>query len=131
LGGLRARWIRFIIGGGANTAFTYGLYLVLAKILEYQWAYLLSYAIGIVFAYWLNAVLVFKVELSWGGFLSYPLVYIIQYVVSALMLGGLVELLEINKFVAPLVVVVTMLPLTYLMNWLVLRRENPVGGSRS
>ena len=115
------RWLRFLLGGGINTAFTYGVYLALNLVMGYQWAYLLAYALGVVFAYWFNAVLVFKVPLSWKSFFSYPLVYIIQYGVSALLLGALVEIGPVNETLAPLVVAVGMVPLTYVLSKLVLR----------
>ena len=115
------RWLRFILGGGINTAFTYTVYLAINIVLEYQLAYLLAYAIGIVFAYWFNAVAVFHIPLSWKGLFSYPVVYIIQYSVSALLLGVLVEIVEISELVGPLLVAIVMMPVTYAMSKSVLR----------
>ena len=115
------RWLRFIIGGAVNTAFTYGIYLGLNLAIEYQWAYLIAYALGIVFAYYFNARLVFHVSPSWKGLLTYPLVYVIQYGISALALGILVELLSVPKELAPLVVAAVMLPVTYVMSKLIIK----------
>ncbi|WP_313311926.1 GtrA family protein [Pulveribacter sp.] len=115
-----ARGLRFIVGGGANTAFSYVIYLLLKTTMPYQWAYLIAYTMGIVFAYWVNARWVFRVPLSWRGLLSYPIVYVVQYLISALLLGVLVEVLGINVTFAPIFVVVASLPLTYLMNRFVL-----------
>lgn len=115
------RWLRFVLGGSINTAFTYAVYLAINLVLEYQLAYLLAYAIGVVFAYWFNAVAVFHVPLSWRGFFSYPIVYIIQYSVSALLLGALVEIVEMSESIGPLLVTIVMIPVTYVMSKLVLR----------
>lgn len=114
------RWLRFAVGGGVNTAATYGIYLALNTILGYQFAYLLAYALGVILAYWVNAVFVFRVPLSWAGLLSYPLVYVVQYLVSALLLEGLVEYFGVREALAPLLVVAMMVPVTYAMSKLVL-----------
>jgi putative flippase GtrA len=119
------RWLRFIIGGGINTGFSYLVYLGINAILPYHVAYLIAYAVGVVFSYWFNARVVFRVPLSWKGLAAYPVVYIVQYLVSALCLGGLVEFFQISELIAPLVVAVAMIPLTYLMSKLVLDGKNP------
>jgi putative flippase GtrA len=112
------------LGGGINTAFTYGIYFALNLTMNYQLAYLLAYALGVVFAYWFNAVLVFKVPLSWKGFFAYPLVYVLQYGSSALLLGVLVEFANMNEKFAPLLIAVCMLPFTYMLSRYVLSWSN-------
>lgn len=119
------RWLRFVVGGGINTGFTYLVYLGLHVFLMYQFAYLFAYAAGVLFSYWFNASVVFRAPLSWKGFFSYPIVYVVQYLVSAFFLGGLVEFSRISESIAPLVVAVAMIPVTYLMSKFVL------GGKRS
>ncbi len=115
------RWLRFLLGGGVNTAVTYTIYLALNTVFAYQLAYFVAYALGIVFAYWFNAVVVFRVPLSWKGLFSYPVVYVVQYVASASLLGGLVELAGIGEALAPLVVPLVMVPVTYVMSKFVLQ----------
>ena len=112
------------LGGGINTAFTYGIYFALNLTMNYQLAYLLAYALGVVFAYWFNAVFVFKVPLSWKGFFAYPLVYVLQYGSSALLLGVLVEFANMNEKFAPLLIAVCMLPFTYMLSRYVLSWSN-------
>lgn len=114
------RWLRFIVGGGINTGFTYLVYLGMNAFLNYQVAYLIAYAAGVVFSYWFNARVVFCVPLSWRGLFSYPIVYLVQYVFSAFLLGGFIEFFNMREMVAPLVVAVAMIPFTYLMSKFVL-----------
>lgn len=118
------RWLRFLLGGVVNTAFSYAVYLALNTILAYQVAYFIAYALGVVFSYWFNAIVVFRVSLSWKGLLSYPVVYVVQYVVSAFLLGGLVEFAGIVESLAPLVVAIVMVPVTYVMSKFVLERTS-------
>jgi putative flippase GtrA len=121
------RWLRFVTGGGINTLFTYGIYLVINMMLGYQVAYLISYFIGIIFAYWFNSVVVFRERLSWKVFFSYPLIYVVQYAVSALLLGSLVEIANVSEKFAPLMVAAGMVPITYIMNNLIFRWMNYPG----
>ena len=116
------RWLRFVVGGGINTGFTYVIYLGINEFLPYHVAYLISYTVGVVFSYWFNARVVFCVPVSWKGLATYPVVYVVQYLVSALFLGGLVEFFRISELIAPLIVIAVMIPITYLMSKFVLGR---------
>ena len=119
------RWFRFIIGGGINTSVTYAVYLTLNMGFNYQWSYFIAYICGIIFSYWFNALFVFKAPLSWKGLLAYPVVYVVQYGVSALLLGFLVESAVLSETLAPLLVVVITVPLTYVMSKLVIHTTQP------
>lgn len=120
-----ARVLRFLLGGGLNTAVTYGVYLVLHQMLSYQLAFLIAYATGILFAYFYNSTVVFKRRMSWSGMLAFPVVYLVQYAISALVLGGIVEYTRVPSWIAPLLVSVLTLPLTYVLTKLVVNRFNP------
>jgi putative flippase GtrA len=114
------RWTLFLVGGGLNTALTWGVYLLLERFVSYQAAYLVAYALGIAFSYVFNARFVFRTALSWRSAMAYPLVYIVQYVAAALLLRIFVEYLGLPKAYAPLIVTVVMIPATYVMSKLVL-----------
>ena len=114
--------IKFLIGGGINTAFTFGLYYGLQIMMPYQMAYALAFAIGVVFSYWFNATIVFKTPMSWKGLFSFPLVYLVQYLVSALLLSVFVEWLHIPQSAAPLLVIVMTIPGTFVLTRWVLGR---------
>jgi len=107
--------IKFVIGGGINTAFTFGLYFGLQVIMPYQVAYALAFATGIVFSYCFNAAIVFKTPISWKGFFAFPMVYLVQYLLSAVLLTVFVERLGIPQSIAPLVVIVVTIPVTFVL----------------
>jgi putative flippase GtrA len=117
------RWYSFGIGGAINTLLSYLLYLALKLIFAYQLAYFFAYAFGVLFSYWFNATHVFRVSLSWKGLFSYPLVYAIQYGASAIFLGGLVELIGMEEDLAPLIVAIFMVPVTYMLSKFILVRS--------
>ncbi|RON63000.1 polysaccharide synthesis protein GtrA [Pseudomonas fluorescens] len=115
------RWISFLIGGGLNTGLTYCLYLLLSYLIDYQIAYAIAYVAGIVFAYFFNSKVVFKVEHSLLGMLIYPTIYLVQYIFGALLLNLLVEHLHLHKAIAPILVILLLLPSSYLLNKIVLK----------
>lgn len=116
--------LRFIGGGALNTGITYSLYLILEIVLFYQVAYAIAYIFGIIFSYLFNALIVFRVPLSWRGCWLYPLVYFAQYAISASFLAVAVENFSIPERYGPLVVVVLMVPVTFLLSKLAIARKN-------
>lgn len=110
-----------MLGGGVNTALTYGIYLALGAIIHYQIAYGIAYVAGVVFSFFFNTRLVFKTRMSLIKFLRYPLVYLVQYIFSALVLMLLVENGWLSEKVAPLLVVLASIPLTYILSKILLR----------
>lgn len=115
------RWVYFLAGGCLNTLLTYVIYLLLHIFIGYQISYGIAYACGVVFSYLFNSKLVFEVKRSWKGLLLYPLVYVLQYLGSALLLGFAVESIGIPKEIAPLLVIILLLPVTYLMSNVILK----------
>ncbi|MFC6693849.1 GtrA family protein [Pseudomonas lini] len=115
------RWVSFLAGGFLNTLLTYGIYLLLNMYISYQKSYVIAYITGIVFSYLFNAQIVFNVKKSWKGLMAYPLVYLLQYILAALMLSLMVERLGIPKEIAPLLIIVLLLPVTYLLSKTILK----------
>lgn len=114
------RWLRFAVGGALNTGLSYAVYMLLCKFFSYQLAYAAAYIIGIIFGYLFNSRFVFNVAWSWKGFWSYPIVYLLQYVGSAMLLGIFIEHLAVSKMIAPVMVSVVMVPVTYILSHWVL-----------
>lgn len=124
------RWISFLIGGGLNTGLTYCLYLLLSYLIDYQVAYAIAYVTGIVFAYFFNSKVVFKVEQSLIGMAIYPTIYLVQYLFGAMLLNLLVEHWHINKAIAPILVILLLLPSSYLLNKVVLKATRKIKPSK-
>lgn len=116
------RFFRFLVTGALNTIVTFGIYVVLKTVFNYQIAYLLSFLSGILFAYFMNVVFVFKKSLSLRTFIRFPFVYVIQYIAGAILLELLVHMLGFSATFAPLFVIVFTLPLTFLLSRFVLSK---------
>lgn len=119
---------RFIVASALNTVATYLFYLLCLLVTPYQVAYTLSYALGIVIAYVLNSVLVFRAPMAWKRFALFPLVYLAQYLLGLGVLSLLVGRLAVSPRIAPLIVVVVTIPVTFLLSRLVVRTQPRPGG---
>lgn len=113
---------RFLVMGVLNTIATFGIYVVLKTVLDYQIAYLLAYVSGIVFAYFMNALFVFKKRVSLRTFIRFPFVYVVQYIAGALLLELFVHVLGLSVTFAPLFVIILTLPVTFLLSRFVLSK---------
>jgi putative flippase GtrA len=106
---------RFLFAGLVNTALTYFLYLGLLLLMPYAWAYSLTYVAGIGAGYLLNAKWVFRRHPSLRTAATYPLTYGVNYAVGLTLLWLLVELGNIPREIAPLIVVAVSTPLMYVL----------------
>jgi putative flippase GtrA len=115
--------LRFLLGGGLNTMVTYGIYLVLNIWIVYSIAYTIAYLSGIVFSYIINTQWVFKQKTSLKSAGMYPLVYLIQYLLGISLLHVLVAVLQLPETIAPLIIIVISLPVTYILTKLILSKH--------
>ncbi|HVF71508.1 MAG TPA: GtrA family protein [Chthoniobacterales bacterium] len=117
----RRELIAFILVGGANTGLTYLLYLALLRIASYPLAYSASFVAGIFLSYYLNARFVFKAPLRIRQALQYPAVYVVQYLLGLGLLYLLVERIRLSPALAPLLIVVLTIPVTFVLSRYVIR----------
>lgn len=106
---------RYLIAGTLNTGLTYLLYLGLLLLMPYIWAYSLTYVAGIALGYALNARWVFKKAPSLRTATIYPLSYAFNYTLGVALLWVFVEIVDLPKEIAPLVVVAITVPLMYIL----------------
>lgn len=117
-------FFRFLFVGTVNTFSAYIIYLGLYLFLSYSLAYSIAYVLGIIINYFTNTFWVFKTKLSLKKFLSYPLIYLIQYGVSITLLRVLVGKLNFNAQLAPLLIILVSIPLTYVLTRTLLTGKN-------
>jgi putative flippase GtrA len=107
----------FAISGILSTLIMFLFYLGLHQFINYQYAYLISYIVSVIALYFMNSI-VFKQSISVQTFLKFPLIYLLQYVIGAAFLALLVHF-GFSVTYAPLVVVILLLPITFVLNRLV------------
>jgi len=117
----RREFAMFIFFGAVNTVLTYGIYLLLVLFIAYPAAYTVSYASGVFISYYLNARFVFKEKLRLSKAMQYPIVYLAQYLIGLGALYLLIEVAQLSKFFAAIVIVVITVPCTYLLSRYVIK----------
>ena len=113
-------FLKYIGSGLFNTAAGYLVYVILLLWLDYKIAYTLSYIFGICLSYLLNLNIVFEQKHSMKKMIAYPAVYLVQYPLGIVLLYVFIELLSIDKYVAPIFTALAIFPLTFLITKLVL-----------
>lgn len=108
--------VMFVIMGGVNTIYGFGLFLVFELFMSYDLAYSLTYVIGIFVSYYFNARFVFRQPMRLKTLLSYPLVYVVQYLAGLVLLVIFVELFGIDARLAQFPTTILTLPITFLLS---------------
>lgn len=115
---LRKQIVAFILTGSFSTLIMFILYICLYKRINYQYSYLIAYSISVIALYFMNLWFVFKKHISLRSALLFPFIYLLQYLVGAASLEILARL-GVTLTYAPLIVVIIMLPVTFLLNRIV------------
>jgi len=109
--------VRFVIIGGFNTVFGYGLFVLLELLFGHVTGYLVSlygsYAIATIVAFFLHRNFTFRAAGSgniWLDFVRFQSVYVVSLVINTVALPLLVEVAHLNVLLAQaLIVTVTTL----------------------
>lgn len=120
---LRGEPLLFLAVGGFNTILNYGLYLLGLLFFSYTVSFTLSYVTGLIGAYCLNSIFVFKEPLRLSSFLRYPIVYVAQYVIGVTLLRLLVEVAHVSPVLAPWLILVVTVPVTYRLSRYIIKRQ--------
>jgi len=110
----RHRWLRFLVMGGINTGFSYGVYALLVYCgLNYALSNLCSLILGILFSFRTQAAFVFK-DTARGQFWRYVAVWTILYGSNILMIGTLIRF-GANAYSAGAMAIVPTAVLSYFL----------------
>ena len=118
---IKSEFCKFIFFGGVNTALSYAIYVIFQLFLIYPVAYSLAYILGIFISYYLNSRFVFKREFSLVKAFQYPLVYLVQYLLGLLLLCVLIEIFYLNKLIAPALVILITIPVTFFLSRFIIK----------
>jgi putative flippase GtrA len=122
---LRPRFVRFIVGGAANTGASHALFVVLSWSIPPSLAYSIAYLSGIVLAYVINTTFVFRTRASVRSALRFPAVYLVTYLVG-LALIVLLTGAGLVPWLAMLGVIAVNVPLTFVMTGYVFKGPDPL-----
>jgi len=86
------RWLRFLVVGGMNTAFGYGVYAFLVFLgVNFAVSNLCALVLGILFSFHTQGALVFRNSES-GLFLRYVAMWSLLYLSNTVLIGSLIKL---------------------------------------
>lgn len=119
------QFLRFGVVGLVNTGTFYLLYLACHPYLPYFAAYSLAFLLSTVGSFFMNTYFTYRTRPSWRKFLLFPLTYATNYLVQSLGLIVLVQWLDMNDKIAPLLAALLAVPFTYLLSKRILTHRNP------
>lgn len=116
-------FFKFIIVGGINSVVYYICYLIAIHL--FYWHYLLAHVIAVAISvsgsFFLNSYYTYKVKPTWKKFFLFPLTQVVNLVATAIFLVFLVDLLHIDRSLAPVAAVVITIPITFFITSKVLK----------
>jgi putative flippase GtrA len=118
---IRSEKVRFILVGGYNTLFGYGLFagliLLAGSKIHYLIILLLAHLIGVTNAYYTHGLLVFRdAERSIRSYLRFHSVYLASLGFSLVALPILVEIVHLGPILAQGVVIVITVIMSYILH---------------
>ncbi len=113
-----ARWFWV---GVANTLFSLAVYQVAVLVMPYAAAYTLAFVVGILTAAWGQSRFAFATRLRAGSLVRFTLVYLAIYFTGLALLAFLIDHVGLHKAVAPFVVLMVQVPVSFLASRYALR----------
>lgn len=116
-------FIRFIIVGIINTLNYYTLYIILMYFNNpYIISHTLAFVISMIGSFYLNCYFTYKTKPTVKKFFQFPMTYIVNYSVTTLSLYILIDVLNLNEFIAPLIAAILPIPITYMVSkWILVK----------
>ena len=117
--------VRFIIVGGINTVNYYWIYLLLLKILQFNYllSHITAFILSFIISFYLNCYFVYHVEPTVKKFLQFPLTQIVNMGLQTLLLYIFVQWLHVSEIFAPFIGLVTTVPVTFIISkWILVER---------
>ena len=109
------QFARFLLVGGANTAASYAMYLLLLLVVDYRVAYSAAYIAGLVYGYLMHARFVFDARPAVRSATAYLAIYAAMYLVSLLVLYVAVDRLGVPKPLGMLAALAFTVPTSFLL----------------
>jgi putative flippase GtrA len=107
---------KFVVVGVVNTGVYYASYLLLRLVMHYLVAHLLAIAISMVCSFFLNCFWTFRTRPTWRKFAIFPLTNATNYVMTTVGVVVLVEWLDVDQRIAPLIAAAAAIPVTFLLS---------------
>ncbi len=108
--------LRFLLVGGFNTGFTYGIYCLLVIWWHPQLAWLTVVAIGLALGFYSHTRLVFNGRLGHRKAVAYTLMHLMLYALSSAVIFLAMHFALVGPRVAAAVAIVINLPINFVLS---------------
>jgi putative flippase GtrA len=122
------QFFRFIIIGFINTGHYYAFYLFFIHLvqLNYLPAHIFAFLISMIGSFFLNCYITYRTKPTIRKFLQFPLTYAVNITVSTVAIYLLVDLMNLNENISPLIAQGITIPITFLVSKKILAKESRV-----
>lgn len=86
-------------------------------------AHINSFLLSMIGSFYLNSYFTYKTRPTLKKFLQFPLTYIVNISITSVAMWVFVDLLTLNKNLAPLLATVLAIPFTYAISKIILTKE--------
>ncbi|MDF9866678.1 putative flippase GtrA/uncharacterized membrane protein YfhO [Bacilli bacterium PM5-3] len=121
---LNRPFFRFVIVGAFNTVNYFIGYTILLNFIPYLIAHVLAFIYSAFVSYFLTAVYTFKTKPTFKTFIAFPLTFIPNLLMSSVGTAFIVELGLISKSIASLVVMIMIIPITFIINKFIFKKDD-------
>lgn len=107
---------RFAVVGVINTAVYYLLYLILRTVIPYLAAHLVAIVIAMVGSFFMNCYWTFRTRPTLRKFALFPATNATNYVLTTIGVVVLVEWLDVDERIAPIIAAAAAIPITFVLS---------------
>ena len=115
LGWMNQEWVKFFCNGVSTTLFTYAIYLFALLLVSFEFAFTISFVLGIIISYLTNSKFIFRAKSSFSTFVRFIFLSVSIYTVSLFGLRFLVNDLDVSNLVAPILTNFLIAPINFFI----------------
>ncbi|MCM3736406.1 GtrA family protein [Bacillus cytotoxicus] len=110
--------IRFVFVGCMNTLNYWLLYLLFTHIFHFHTltSHSIAFIVSMIGSFFMNTYFTYNTKVTLKKFLQFPLTYIVNFIIMTISIYVLVDVLNLNKDIAPLISSVIAIPFTFVIS---------------
>lgn len=110
--------IRFVFVGCMNTLNYWLLYLLFTHVFHFHvlTSHSIAFIISMIGSFFMNTYFTYRTKVTIKKFFQFPLTYIVNFIITTISIYVLVDVLNLNKDIAPLISSVIAIPFTFAIS---------------
>ena len=110
--------IRFVLVGCMNTFNYWLLYLLFTHVFHFHilTSHSVAFIMSMIGSFFMNTYFTYKTKVTLKKFFQFPLTYIVNFIITTISIYVLVDILNLNKDIAPLISSVIAIPFTFAIS---------------